>query len=55
MVQDKYLFMGITMDKFSDDPSDIISSVDFYNSYTMETFGHFGTSYEDKEKFIFNK
>lgn len=55
MIKDKYLFMGITMDKFSDNPSDNISNVDFYNSHSREAFGHFGTSYEDNEKFIFKK
>jgi hypothetical protein len=51
MVQEEcYLFLGISLDKFSDNPKDLIYNIDFYNLYTEETFFHAPISYNDKEK-----
>lgn len=54
MVQEEcYLFLGISLDKFSDNPKDLIYNIDFYNLYTEEIFFHAPIDYKNKENFIF--
>jgi hypothetical protein len=58
MVESKketYLYMGISLDKFSNDPTDKISMIDFYNSFNHQIYCHYSTSFKNKERFTFEK
>ena len=53
--KETYLYMGISLDKSSDDLNDKISGIDFYNSFNQQIYSHYSTSFKNKEKFIFQK
>lgn len=48
-----YWFLGVKLDKNSENPDDKIEIIDFYNNYNKKVYMHFNTSYKKEGKFIF--